>query len=123
MTSFIDKTDDNLLNNNIQRLPQDLKTHIYRNHLWFDVEKKPICDNVLYWFQKSKEAQHLNKNDEITNKVGYLLKCKTCVEYLRKHDSEFDNCYNHHYIRNQKNFDMMSRLNSFVLSILMYKYH
>ena len=33
-------------------LPQDLKTHIYRSHLLFDAEQKPICDEVLTWFQK-----------------------------------------------------------------------
>lgn len=111
------------LNTNIVRLPQDLKTHIYRNHLWFDVEKKPICDEVLTWFQKSEEAQRLSLNEEIVKKVESLLKYKLCIEYLQNHDKQFDNCYNDHYIRNQKAFVLMPRLESFVLSILMYKYH
>lgn len=104
-------------------LPQDLKTHIYRSHLLFDAEQKPICDEVLTWFQKSKEAQSLALNENVVKKVEYLLTNKRCVEYLRNHDKQFDNCYNDHYIRNQKAFVLMPRLESFALSILMYKYH
>ena len=104
-------------------LPEDLKTHIYRSHLLFDAEQKPICDEVLTWFQKSKEAQRLSLNEEIVKKVESLLKYKRCIEYLRNHDKQFDNCYNDHYIRNQKAFVLMPRLESFALSILMYKYH
>ena len=111
------------LNNLIIRLPQDLKTHIYRQHLWFDVEKKPICDDILYWFQKSEEAQRLSLNKEIVKKVESLLKNKTCVEYLRKHDNVFDKCYMDHYIYKKESFFLMPRLEGFVLSILMYKYH
>lgn len=122
MTSFINKTQDNMVNI-IQRLPPDLKTHIYKTHLWFDAEKKPICDNILHWFKRSEDAQRLTCDDKITNNLKNLINCKTCVEYLRKHDYEFNKCYNDHYIRNQKNFDLMSKFDSFVLSILMYKYH
>ena len=111
------------LNSNISQLPQDLKTHIYQQHLWFDVEKKPECNMVLEWFQKSEEAQRLSLNKEIVKKVESLLKNKTCVEYLRKHDNIFDRCYMDHYIYNKEGFVLMPRLESFVLSILMYKYH
>ena len=109
--------------NIVETLPLDLKTHIYKTHLWFDVEKKHICDEVLKWFQKSEEAQRLSLNKEIVKNVESLLKNKTCVEYLRERDYEFNKCYNDHYIRNRKNFDLMSTFDSFVLSILMYKYH
>ena len=111
------------LNNHIIQLPQDLKTHIYRQHLWFDVEKKPQCNMVLEWFQKSEEAQRLILNEDIVKRVESLLKNKTCVEYLRKHDNIFDICYMDHYIYNKEGFVLMPRLESFVLSILMYKYH
>ena len=111
------------VNSNISQLPQDLKTHIYRQHLWFDVEKKPICDEVLTWLQKSEEAQRLSLNKEIVKKVESLLKYELCIEYLRKHDNDFNRNYDYHYIQNRKHFVLMDKLDSFVLSILMYKYH
>jgi len=111
------------VNSRIHQLPQDLKTHIYQQHLWFDVEKKPECNMILEWFQKSEEAQRLILNKDIVKRVESLLKNKTCVEYLRKHDNIFDRCYMDHYIYNKKGFVLMPKLESFVLSILMYKYH
>ena len=111
------------VNSNISQLPQDLKTHIYRQHLWFDVEKKPQCNMVLEWFQKSEEAQRLILNEDIVNRVESLLKNKTCVEYLRKHDNDLNRNYDYHYIQNRKHFVLMDKLDSFVLSILMCKYH
>ena len=111
------------VNSHIHQLPQDLKTHIYQQHLWFDVEKKPECIMVLEWFQKSEEAQRLILNEDIVKRVESLLKNKTCVEYLRKHDNDFKRNYDYHYIQNRKHFVLMDKLDSFVLSILMYKYH
>ena len=122
MTSFINKTQGNMVNI-VERLPLDLKTHIYKTHLWFDVEKKHICDEVLKWFQKSEEAQRLSLNKEIVKNVESLLKNKTCVEYLRERDSEFDKCYMDHFIYEKKGFVLMHTLHSLILSILMYKYH
>jgi len=110
------------LNDYIAVLPPDLKTHIYKQHLWFDVEKKHICNEILDWFN-STEASCLKYNDEIANKLSCLLNCKTSIEYLRKNDKEFDKCYIDHYIRNQKYFELMSIFESFILSILMHKYH
>ena len=111
------------VNSNISQLPQDLKTHIYQQHLWFDVEKKPECNMILDWFQKSEEAQRLILNEDIVKRVESLLKNKTCIEYLRKHDNDFNRNYDYHYIQNRKHFVLMDKLNSFVLSILMCKYH
>ena len=111
------------VNSNISQLPQDLKTHIYRQHLWFDVEKKPECNMILDWFQKSEEAQRLILNEDIVKRVESLLKNKICIEYLRKHDNDFNRNYDYHYIQNRKHFVLMNTLESFVLSILMCKYH
>ena len=111
------------VNSNISQLPQDLKTHIYRQHLWFDVEKKPECNMILDWFQKSEEAQRLILNENIVKRVESLLKNETCVEYLRKHDNDLNRNYDYHYIQNRKHFVLMDKLDSFVLSILMCKYH
>ena len=111
------------VNSNISQLPQDLKTHIYRQHLWFDVEKKPECNMILDWFQKSEEAQRLILNEDIVKRVESLLKNKICIEYLRKHDNDFNRNYDYHYIQNRKHFVLMDKLDSFVLSILMCKYH
>lgn len=108
--------------NFIPFIPEDINRLIYRDHLWFDMENKPICDDILHWFN-STEASCLKYNDEIANKLSCLLNCKTSIEYLRKNDKEFDKCYIDHYIRNRKIFELMTNFESFILSILMHKYH
>jgi len=107
----------------INNLPQDLKTKIYKQYFWFDVEKKPKCDCIIDWFQNSDDAQKLRRNDNILNTINKLLKNETCIEYMRNQDKEFNSCYIYHYIDNKQNFVKLSKLESFVLSILMYKYH
>lgn len=89
----------------------------------FEVENKPICDEMLDWFLHNEKAHRLNTPPDIVNTMGKLIQCKHSVKYLCENDKEIKHCYDHHYIKNQKYFDLMDELNSFVLSILMYKYH
>lgn len=89
----------------------------------FEVENKPICDEMLHWFLHDEKAHRLNTPSDIVNTMGKLIQCKHSVKYLCENDKEINNCYEHHYIKKQKYFDLMDELNSFVLSILMYKYH
>lgn len=121
METIFNISDD--LSHHIKNLPQDLKTHIYNQHLWFYVEKKPICDYILHWFQNSDDAQKLHCDDNIIKIISELLKNKTCTEYLRDKDKEFNKCYIDHFIDDNKNFILLPKYDSFVLSILMYKYH
>ena len=85
--------------------------------------KKPICDYILHWFQNSDDAQKLHCDDNIIKIISELLKNKTCTEYLRDKDKEFNKCYIDHFIDDNKNFILLPKYDSFVLSILMYKYH
>jgi len=111
------------VNTIVPLLPMDVQTQIYREHLQFEVEKKPICDKLLDWFLHSKEANRLHVTPYVLETMESLLTCKTSMKYLCDHDTEINKCYEDHYIRNNKNFDLMDPLNSFILSILMYKYH
>lgn len=104
-------------------LPDDIKNYIYNEFLWFDVEKKPQCDELLNWYLNDEDAQRLRLNNNVLNLINELLTCKTSVEYLCSKDAEFKKCYEDHYVKNKKYFDLMSILESFALSILMYKYH
>jgi hypothetical protein len=88
-----------------------------------EFENKPICDEMLDWFLNNKQAKSLNMTPSIVKTMGKLIQCKHSVNYLCDKDKEIKHCYDHHYIKNQKYFDLMDELDSFVLSILMYKYH
>lgn len=92
-------------------------------NLLSEFENKPICDEMLYWFIHNEKAHRLNTPSDIVITMGKLIQCKHSVKYLCENDKEINHCYDHHYIKNQKYFDLMDELNSFVLSILMYKYH
>lgn len=110
-------------NLNVSELPTDIQRKIYNDHLQFELEQKPICDEMLDWFLNDKKAKSLNMTPSIVKTMGKLIQCKHSVKYLCDNDKEIKNCYDHHYIKNQKYFDLMDELDSFVLSILMYKYH
>ena len=103
-------------------LPMDLRIQIYKDHLWFEAEKKPLCDEILEWFLHDEQAQRLNINP-IMDRIQDIIECKHSMKYLCKKDKDIYRCYDHHYIKEQKNFDLLNKLDSFILSILMYKYH
>lgn len=104
-------------------LPMDIQTQIYKDYIEFDAEKKPICDKLLKWFLHSKEANRLHVTPYVLETMESLLTCKISMKYLCDHDTEIKKCYEDHYIHNKKHFVLMDPLNSFILSILMYKYH
>ena len=104
-------------------LPEDVTKLMYNSHLAFDIEKKPLCDAFLQWLNHSEEAKTLRPTSEIYQLNDQLLLSKDCVAYLRKHDSTINLCYEEHFIRRKKTFVLMNVNESFMVSILMYKYH
>ena len=110
-------------NNNVSDLQTDIQCKNYNDNLRFEVEQKPICDEMLHWFLHDEKAHRLNMPPSIVETMDNLLQCKRSIKYLCDNDAEIKRCYEDHYIRNKKNFELMDELDSFVLSILMYKYH
>lgn len=103
-------------------LPMDLRIQIYQDHLWFEAEKKPLCDEILDWFLHDEQAHRLNINP-IIDRIQDIIECKESMKYLCEKDQNIKHCYEYHYKQNRKYFDLMDKMESFVLSILMYKYH
>jgi hypothetical protein len=106
----------------IKYLPDELKRHIYKQYLWFDVEKKPKCDKVLYWFEHDKDAHEFKLNLEIIYLMEELLLCKTSMKYLCDCDESIKHCYNNHYINNIKRFTQENKFTSFLHAIILHKH-
>jgi hypothetical protein len=81
------------------------------------------CDQLLYWLCNSEEAHTLNLPDSIRSRFGEIITVPYCVDHLCKNDDTFNQCYTGHYVRGHKTFAMMDILSSFMMSILMHKYH
>ena len=101
----------------IKALPVDVRRQIYDEY--FACKEK--CDLFLEKL-KSEGAQRL-EYQKLVGDVLVLLDSRCAMEYLCEKDAEFRCCYNTHYVEKKKMFVRIDTLNSFVLSILMYKYH
>ena len=110
-----------------QSLPKDIQRYIYLSYLWFEAEKKPICDDLLAWFSLNQDVQNLHVSEGVFDKkikiVENLLTCSTCVDYLCKQDEDFKRCYQSHFTEKKKGFVLMTKTKSFITSIIMYKHH
>ena len=114
----------------IKELPKDVSKHIYETYFWFDNKNNPLplqdlkeANYLLDWFLYSDDAQRLKMDSKIFHLLLKLTKKKTCVQYLCSKDVEFALSYKEHFEKKKKMFKLMSREESFFLSILMYKYH
>lgn len=121
---------ENMKNILTKKLPSHVRQHIFETYYWHDDQNNalPIQDiieanHVLDWFLYSEDAQRLKMDNNIFHLLLKLTKKKTCVKYLCSKDKEFSLCYIDHFINNKKSFELMSKEESFYLSILMYKYH
>ena len=73
-------------------LPEDIQRYIYSSYLWFDAEKKPLCDDLLHWLNYDERVKRLKigEGPELNKKIRVieeLVKCPLCVEYLCKKDA------------------------------------
>ena len=111
-----------------ESLPEDLQRHIYSSYLWFEAEKKPLCDDLLHWLNNDKQVKRLKigYGPEVNKKIKIieeLVQCRVCVEYLCNQDADFNTCYQTHFIEKKRFFQSMSNIESLIYSIMMLKYH
>jgi hypothetical protein len=109
-------------------LPEDLQRYIYSSYLWFEAEKKPLCDELLHWLNYDEQVKRLKigEGSELNKKIKIieeLVQCRVCVEYLCKQDKDINACYQYHFIEKERFFKLMSNPESFIYSIVMTKYH
>ena len=109
-------------------LPEDIQRYIYSSYLWFDAEKKPLCDDLLHWLNYDEQVKRLKigEGPELNKKIRVieeLVQCPVCVEYLCKQDKDINACYQYHFIEKERFFKSMSNPESFIYSIVMTKYH
>ena len=55
--------------------------------------------------------------------VNKLLRSNIAIEYLCSKNKHIDNTYKHHFIQNNKTFNLMNKTESFINSTLMYMWH
>ena len=108
------------LTGNIEKLPCDLKIHIFNTYL---VPQQ--CEIFLNWLENNN-AIDMTPNvftQEIDNVIVGLLNNKKCLNYLFKENDNIKKMYIRHYIKRERAFNNMSVRKSFVTSILMYMWH
>lgn len=95
-------------------LPED----VYKENILVELDCSEFFTNLYKNKQSQKlEYKHLIK---VTERV---LKNIQAVAYLRKKSSLFDMMYEHHYIKNNKCFIEMEKIDSFIFSMLTYLYN
>lgn len=101
----------------INALPDDIMRKIYEEYF----EAKELCKEFLQKLESddSKRIRHLSMM-EITTQV---LQHPCVVEYLRKRSSVFDYYYKEHFVLENPHYVQKSRVESFILCILMHLYH
>lgn len=105
------------LENLSENLPQDLNNKIYSEYFLL----KKDCDYVLNWLNNN---HRLDKNiNEIYDLVTKLLRSQIAIEYLINKNKYLKTSYNYHFLKNQKNFDLMDNVGSFITATLMYMWH
>jgi hypothetical protein len=101
----------------INRLPDDVLRHIYEEY----IVGKETCDRYLEMF-KSDSAMSL-EHRPLLEMTSRLLEHPCAIEYLCAKHKIFKKMYIEHYVQDNKWFVLMNKLESFVLSILMWLYH
>ena len=101
----------------IEKLPDCLKMHIYKE--FFEIE---------IYYKKIKQVLDTNLSRDLDIKfirpyIPLILAKQKLVEYLFQNMKEFRLTYTSHKIEQKKGFNYMKNGDSFALSILMYMYH
>lgn len=122
--------DNDILVKVVKKLPHDVIRYIYTNYLWFDVEKKPLIDNFLYWLNNNENVIRLNIGvNTIKKEICFfqqLLQCDTCRWYLSKKEEYFDRLYKNLIIEKKNTIwepikENMGR--ELIFNLIMCKYH
>lgn len=101
----------------INSLPDDISRQIYEEY--FLAKEKCIHFLNLLETDKSKRLEHKH----LVEPTKELLKHCCAIEWLKKKSKVFNICYKHHYVDNHQHFELLDKIDSFCLSILMYLYH
>lgn len=101
----------------INSLPDDVMRHIYEQY-FVGID---ACNTYLELL-KSDESHSLIYS-HLVEPTRRLLEHPCAVEYLCSKHPIFKKMYIEHYIKNNKWFVLMGKLESFIVSILMHLYH
>ncbi len=102
----------------ITNLPSDLSQHIFEDH----IVNISDCDKFLDYLQKNHKLNLDFSN--IEGVVEKLLDSPLSIDYLCEKNKYIELCYKAHYVENDHvGFVKMSKLHSFIASILFYMYH
>lgn len=108
---------DNKMNNIINKLPEDIRFTIYKEH--FEPE---YINEFIVKALDTLDSCSLNTKD-IRPLIPIILSKKYLVSYLLSNNLTFKKIYNSHKINGKKYFELMNNGDSFALSWLMYLYH
>jgi len=105
---------------NIEKLPCDLKTHIFKT---FIIPEQ--CNLFLDWLENNNAIDMTPSvyTDKVDNLIKELLSNRDCVNYLCENNIHLKKMYIRHYIKKEIAFVLMSIRRSFVTSTLMYMWH
>lgn len=82
---------------------------------------KEECDELLNWFDNNYLLDHTaNEMEDIMN---LILSDKKAVDYVSGKNCQFEMEYRNHYIDNNKNFVLMNRTCSLIMSVCMRMWH
>jgi len=113
----INVEEDDNINKNIEKLPEDLKKYIYREFIQTELFYEEF-KNII----ESKECQSLNATS-IYKYIPIILSKPKYIKYLCKKMPFIETIYRDHKIKNNKIFRLMTKGQSFAQCILMYLYH
>jgi len=107
------------INEDIKKIPQDIKTKIFNEYFKYDLEYEKL-DNIL----KNIDSRKLNNKELIDYfEEKKILEDSSFIKYLQIKNTIFKKIYNDHYINHKNTFILMDKLNSMCQCWLMYLYH
>lgn len=79
------------------------------------------CHELLTWFDNNSKLDH--PATEVKDLVNLILKNKNAIDYVSNKNKQFEFEYKNHYIDHNKNFVMMDKTCSLIMSVCMRMWH
>jgi hypothetical protein len=100
----------------IQSLPPDVSRHIYDEYFI----GKQLCNKFIELLLQGHPWEKTQEQlQELCKLVEQILKHPCVVEYLCKNLPPFKHSYEIHYKKNEKEYEFMNKLESFMMTMLM----
>lgn len=100
----------------IQSLPPDVSRHIYQEYF----VGKELCNKFIELLLQGHPWEKTQEQlQELCKLVEQILKHPCVVEYLCKNLPPFKHSYEIHYKKNEKEYENMNKLESFMMTMLM----